>query len=98
MRSFTVDRGYDESGVSGTGTVIEGVEFENGRIVLHWLGEPGSIVLWDCFEDFWAINVASHPSNRTRVVFSDGEILSQTDVPFTRQFEVVGTANSVAVG
>lgn len=86
MNSFTVDRGHDESGVSGTGVVIEGVVFSDGRVVLKWLTDPCSIVMWDNFEDFWKINVASHPSNKTRVVFDNGEVYEQANVDYQRHF------------
>ena len=37
MRLFDLDRIEDESGVSGTGIVAQGVEFDDGTIVLRWL-------------------------------------------------------------
>lgn len=79
MRSFTLDRGHDESGVSGTGIILEGVEFSDGRCAGRWMTETSSVVIWDSFEDFWTIHVASHPSNRSRVVFSDGLMMSQAE-------------------
>lgn len=79
MRSFTLDRGHDESGVSGVGVVLEGVEFSDGRCSGRWMTDTSSSVQWDSFEDFWAIHVASHPSNQSRVVFSDGTIMQQSE-------------------
>lgn len=35
MRTFTVFRAGDESGVSGEGVVIQGVLFTNGRCVIQ---------------------------------------------------------------
>jgi hypothetical protein len=72
MRSFTLERGNDESGVSGTGIVLEGVEFSDGKVVVRWLGEHCSTVVWDSFEEFWHIHVASHPSNQSYVLWDDG--------------------------
>jgi hypothetical protein len=37
-RIFQLHRDEDESGVSGTGVVAEGVEFTSGMIALSWLG------------------------------------------------------------
>lgn len=37
MRRFLLHRRVDISGVSGTGFVAEGIEFSDGRVVLHWL-------------------------------------------------------------
>lgn len=37
MRFFWLNRRRDKSGVSGTGTVAEGVEYSDGVCSLHWL-------------------------------------------------------------
>ena len=37
IRTFTVCRQSDESGISGEGVVIEGVTFATGHTVIHWL-------------------------------------------------------------
>ena len=37
IETFTICRQNDESGVSGTGVVIEGVQYATGQVVLHWL-------------------------------------------------------------
>lgn len=34
------------SGVSGTGGVAEGVEFENGQVALHWLSQYDTIGIY----------------------------------------------------
>ncbi len=36
LRRFRLQRLEDESGVSGTGYVAEGVQFSDGTCVLHW--------------------------------------------------------------
>lgn len=36
MRMFELVRSEDVSGVSGTGVVAKGVEFEDGTVVLKW--------------------------------------------------------------
>lgn len=78
MRTFTLNRGNDESGVSGTGDVLEGVEFSDGKVVVEWTSKPASTVIWANFDDFWTIHVASHPSNKSVVTFSNGEQIFQT--------------------
>lgn len=60
---------------------MEGVVFSDGRVALQWLSDPRSFVMWDRFEDMWTINIASHPSNETVVVFNDGLRLAQADHP-----------------
>ena len=37
MRLFKLQRKVDCSGVSGTGVVAEGVEFDDGQVALRWL-------------------------------------------------------------
>lgn len=81
MRTFVMSRGNDESGVSGTGQVLEGVEFSDGRVILEWTSLPCSTVIWDNFEDFYKIHIASHPTNDTVITFSDGEQLFQGGAP-----------------
>ncbi len=43
MRTFDLNRVEDETGVSGTGIIAEGVEFTNGTCALVWLTEVHSI-------------------------------------------------------
>lgn len=45
MRAFRLVREVDVSGVSGTGAVAEGIEFSDGTVVLRWLSDwPTSVV------------------------------------------------------
>jgi hypothetical protein len=46
MRRFLLEREVDVSGVSGTGTVAEGVQFTDGVCVIRWFGEYQSTVVW----------------------------------------------------
>jgi hypothetical protein len=56
VRTFTLNRLKDISGVSGTGIVAEGVEFSNGTCVLNWLTLRGSIAIYKTIEDLTAIH------------------------------------------
>lgn len=75
LRSFKIERQHDQSGVSGTGVVLEGVVFSTGVTVIHWLTPMpgGSVTIWQTFEQFMSVHVGSHPENRTRVHWDDGE-------------------------
>src|SRR5262249_8243613 len=77
MRTFTVERNHDETGISGTGIVMEGVEFSNGKVVICWKSDPYSIVHWDTFDDMKKICIDGHPTNDTVVRWSDGEVFWQ---------------------
>ena len=72
-RLFTVIRTRDETGVSGTGRVIDGVVFHTGQVVVCWRsdlrdggGHP-SLGIYPGWEAFAAIHINSHPSNETHV-------------------------------
>lgn len=75
IRTFTVARQYDETGVSGQGVVIEGVTLATGQCVAHWLFPPprGSIAVFDSMSDFIAVHIRPHPGNRTIITYDDGE-------------------------
>ena len=81
MRTFEMIRGDDESGVSGTGKVLEGVVFSDGPCVIRWVTELNgrSEARYESFSAFVAIHITSHASNKTKVVFSDGEVYEQSD-------------------
>jgi len=74
IETFTVCRRSDESGISGTGVVIEGVQYATGQVVLHWLTPVprGSIAIFESLSDFKKVHVNSHPSNKTIITWSDG--------------------------
>lgn len=82
MRRFSMRRETDVSGVSGIGTVLEGVLFSTGVVVVHWLTPPprGSIAVFDSLDQFLAIHMFPHPENQTALVFEDGEELTAPDV------------------
>mgnify|MGYP003632557971 FL=1 len=57
IETFTVCRQNDQSGVSGTGVVIEGVQYATGQVVLHWLTPVprGSISIFESLSDFKSV-------------------------------------------
>lgn len=69
IKVFTVIRQRDESGVSGTGRVCDGVVWPSGKCTLVWRSSaPGarpSIVQFDSYGDFLSVHVRSHPTNQT---------------------------------
>jgi hypothetical protein len=75
IRSFTVCRQTDETGISGEGVVIEGVVLASGHCIIHWLFPPprGGIAIFDSLEDFLKVHVKPHPENKTIITFEDGE-------------------------
>ena len=71
MRTFEMHRKNDETGISGTGKVLEGVEFSNGKVAVSWTGsnrvKAQSVGVYDSMEDFKEIHVNHHPDNRTEI-------------------------------
>jgi hypothetical protein len=47
MRTFELIRHEDETGVSGTGKVAEGIEFSNGKCAMAWLTAYRSVAVYD---------------------------------------------------
>jgi hypothetical protein len=75
IRTFTMCRRSDETGISGTGVVVEGVLLATGQVILHWLSPPpiGSIAIFNSMNDFVEIHILSHLNNGTIITFDDGE-------------------------
>lgn len=67
-RRFYLERKRDVTGISGTGRVAEGVEFEDGTVVIRWAGKAQSTVVWNNIVD--AVKVHGH-GNSTIVVWVD---------------------------
>ncbi len=69
MRMFQLERIKDESGVSGTGVVAEGVEFSDGTCAMRWHGNLTSTTTYARLADLLAIH--SH-GGASRVRFLKG--------------------------
>lgn len=67
-RRFGLSRTEDVTGVSGTGTVADGVLWPDGAVSIRWRGEHRSTVAWDDLTS--AVCVHGH-DGRTRVVWLD---------------------------
>lgn len=68
VRRFTLVRDIDESGVSGTGEVAEGVVFDDDRAGMTWLTDSRSIAFYPSIQVLERIH--GH-GGKTRVVFDD---------------------------
>jgi len=56
MRRFNLVRLEDETGISGTGLITEGVEFSDGTCIMRWLTDTSSIAYYASAEDVIAIH------------------------------------------
>jgi hypothetical protein len=71
MRVFWMVRDYDETGISGTGIVAEGVEFDDGKVVIRWQtheSEHHSTVVWD---DIASVRAIHGHNGKTWLQFAD---------------------------
>jgi len=77
MRRFHLLRDEDESGVSGTGKVAEGLEFEDGAIVMQWLSHKPSITI---FRNAKHLRDIHGHQGKTKIVWIDPDSQESTDV------------------
>ena len=78
-RLFSLIRHVDESGVSGTGRVLDGVIFHTGQVVICWRSDinaehPGfsSLAIYESWEAFLYIHVRPHPADATEIRYWEG--------------------------
>ena len=76
MRRFYLQRTEDESGVSGTGRVAEGVEFEDGAVAMQWLSHKTSITFFRNVRNLRSIH--GH-GGKTKIVWIDSDPLETTE-------------------
>ena len=72
LRRFYVLRVTDPTGVSGTGRIVEGVIFPDGKTVLKWRLPTSSLVVSDSFEEFREIYLHKHHLCNTLVFVDNG--------------------------
>jgi len=72
MRRFYLKRLEDESGVSGTGRIAEGVEFSDGNCAIHWLTHTACTGVYNNMKQLLLIH--GH-GGKTIVEWKDDEVL-----------------------
>lgn len=77
LKVFTVIRQEDESGVSGTGRVLDGIVFATGKVAINWRHEIPSTIIYDSYEEFEEVHIKSHPDNNTVVLFGIPDLESK---------------------
>jgi hypothetical protein len=68
MRRFVLQRKQDETGISGVGRVVEGVEFSTGDVVTQWTRPPFSLGIYKSIE---AVLMVHGHNGQTEVVWLD---------------------------
>ena len=72
MRRFWLQRLKDQTGVSRTGRVLEGVLCQNGQVIIQWRPPLTSIAIYQSMKDFYSVHIDVHPSC-SEVVWLDPE-------------------------
>jgi hypothetical protein len=67
MRQFELHRDTDETGISGTGIVAQGVQFDDGTACLRWMSAHTSTACYASMTDVEAIH--GH-AGKTRIVWT----------------------------
>lgn len=87
MKLFHFYRIQDETGVSGTGPVVEGVQFTNGWCVIRWISAKSSICFYQSLEEVKAIH--GH-GGKTEIILHDLDPLTQKRLPEgSSRFEIL---------
>ena len=68
MKSFYLKRVEDESGISGTGKVAQGVVFDDGTCALRWLTKYASTAIYSNIETLEHIH--GH-GGKTKVIYDE---------------------------
>jgi len=68
MRRFELHRDSDETGTSGTGVVVQGVEFDDGYAAITWIGRLKS---WCVYPSVTMLMEIHGHDGATRLVYLD---------------------------
>lgn len=70
MRRFYLLRFQDETGISATGRVLEGMLMPSGKVIVEWRPPHATITIFNSLEEFRALHVDAHPS-KNQIVWID---------------------------
>lgn len=70
QRRFVLVRDEDATGVSGTGVVVEGCQWSDGRVAYRWMTEWATDQLADSME---LVEKVHGHNGKTRIVWLDPE-------------------------
>lgn len=62
MRRFYVIRNKDETGISRTGRILEGVVTQTGKVIVEWRPPYSTVAIYTSMQEFRTIHIDSHPS------------------------------------
>jgi hypothetical protein len=97
VRRFELHRDEDETGVSGTGRVCEGVEYGDGTVGLHWI--VGHHRTHGTYPNMRAVEDLHGHGGRTRIVWLDEALtttISRQGVTMTVDVDAVPAGSTEA--
>lgn len=68
MRRFELHRDQDATGISGTGVVAQGIQFDDGTCAMRWLSQHRSTAMYESSRD---IELIHGHGGLTRLVWLD---------------------------
>ncbi|MCX5070923.1 hypothetical protein OOJ91_34305 [Micromonospora lupini] len=96
-RLFALDRHTDVTGVSGAGVVAYGVETTDGTVIMRWLGDRPSTVIWESIQH--ALAVHGHDGATTVVTLAGPipeDLAPTVRAAFSRILAVAGVVGQLA--
>lgn len=84
LKPFYMKRNVDESGISGTGIVVEGCIFPSKRIICKWNSEYSSIAIHSELSKFKACHMDFHMGMNDLVIFDSEVNVKDTPLKFRR--------------
>ena len=87
MKLFHFYRSEDQSGVSGTGLVAEGVQLTNGWCVLRWISKHSSLCFYQSLEQVRAIH--SHGGKTEILVHEVAPLPKRKTESASKRFEIL---------
>ena len=94
MRRFQLNRIEDETGISGTGIVAEGVVFANGKAALSWRTAHTSVAVYDSLQ---AVKAIHGHNGRTQIEWIDtldGPVLDADGRPIEAGMTVIAATGN----
>jgi len=70
MRAFTLQRDEDATGVSGVGTVADGVVFPDGTVALRWRSGAAGVASTVLYDEIEAVEKIHGHGGMTRIAWS----------------------------
>lgn len=94
IKLFYMIRNIDQSGISGTGKVVEGAILPSGRVLSNWLTPSSSTNIYDSIDHFKKAHIDPHPGCNELVVVEDESNKEDYYLPiYARRFCLVREAN-----